>query len=99
MKEDSYKGCSACHAQFLCGRREEDREQACSLPVSLAHKAVRISYVYPILLFLAVLCGVSAAGLAEGWAALCAFAVLGLYYMVLRLMRAKWEKLFTNKSL
>lgn len=99
MGEKSHTGCSACHAQFLCGRRDEEMEQACSLPVSLSHKAVRISYLYPILLFLAVLCGVSAAGLAEGWAALCAFAVLGLYYMVLRLMRAKWEKIFTNKSL
>ena len=92
-------GCSACHAQFLCGHRGEETEPSCSLPLSLSHKAVRLSYVYPILLFLAVLCGVSAAGLAEGWAALCAFAVLGLYYMVLRLMRAKWEKIFTNKSL
>ena len=99
MKDESHTGCSSCHAQFLCGRRGEDVEQACSLPISLSHKAVRLSYVYPILLFLAVLCGVSTAGLGEGWAALCAFAVLGLYYMFLRLMRAKWEKIFTNKSL
>ncbi len=98
MKESEHTGCSACHAQFLCGRHEEDVRQACQLPRTLAHKAVRLSYVYPLLLFLAVLCGVSAASPAEWLAALCAFAVLGLYYMVLRLLRARWEKIFVDKQ-
>lgn len=98
MMESEHTGCSACHAQFLCGRREDELRQACQLPRSLSHKAVRLSYVYPLLLFLAVLCGVSAAGLGEWAAALCAFVALGLYYMVLRLLRARWEKIFVNKQ-
>ena len=94
MQRESHTGCSGCHAQFLCGRHQEEMEQSCSLPVSLAHKAVRLSYFYPILLFLSVLCAVSAAGLAEGWAALSAFVALVLYYAGLRLLRPKWEKIF-----
>ena len=72
-------------------------EDTCKVPSSLAHRAVRLSYVWPLLLFLAVLLGLSLTGFSEIICALAAFAVLALYYGVLALLRSRLEKIYQIK--
>ena len=96
MMEGKETACGACSAKFLCGRSGK-MDEACEIPVSVAHKAVRLSYVYPLLLFLLLLLPLSAAGCSEWICALAAFAGLGLYYVVLRLQRGRLEKIFVKK--
>ena len=96
MMEETSSACGACSAKFLCGQSGK-MDEACEFPVSVAHKAVRLSYVYPLLLFLLLLLSLSALGVSEWICALAAFAGLGLYYGVLRLLRGRLEKIFVKK--
>lgn len=57
--------------------------------------AVWIAYVLPALLMLAVIIGLSVAHLPEWAVVLSAFAVLGLYVLVLYLVRRRVESRFT----
>lgn len=57
--------------------------------------AVWIAYVLPALLILAVIVGLSIAHLPEWAVVLSAFAVLGLYVLLLYLLRRKVESRFT----
>lgn len=93
MEEGANTACGACGARLLCGKAGE-MEASCRVPLKMARRAARISYLWPLLLFVAVLLGLNLSGVPEGWSALAAFAVLGAYYAVLALFRGRLEKYF-----
>ena len=58
-------------------------------------KAVWLAYVLPLILMVAVLLALTALGLSELTAGLCAIAAVGLWYLVLWLMRDKLKNEYT----
>ncbi|MBP5397565.1 MAG: SoxR reducing system RseC family protein [Bacteroidales bacterium] len=97
MGEDAHTACGACGARFLCGKAGE-MDEACHVPQKMARRAVRLSYLWPLLLFLIVLLSLNLSGLSEGWSALSAFAALALYYGTLALLRGRLETYFQTKQ-
>jgi positive regulator of sigma E activity len=90
-------GCSQCQAKFLCSKAGE-MEETCQVSSSMALKAVRISYVYPLLLFLIILLTLSQTLSSEWWSAGIALGVLALYYFILWLFRRRIEKKYQLKK-
>lgn len=97
MEKQLQTDCSQCQAKFLCGQAGQIKE-SCEVPRALALKAVRISYVYPLLLFLLILVGLSLCSVSEWLSGLLALAVLALYYFVLWLLRARIDKMYNLKK-
>ena len=65
------------------------------LRASMGHKAVWLAYVVPLVLMVAALLGTLAAGGAELLAGLIAIAVVGLYYLVIWLLRDRLKNAYT----
>lgn len=64
------------------------------LRASMGHKAVWLAYVVPLVLMVAALLGTLAAGGAELVAGLVAIAVVGVYYLVIWLLRDKLKNAY-----
>ena len=64
------------------------------LRASMGHKAVWLAYVVPLVLMVAALLGTLAAGGAELMAGLVAIAVVGVYYLVIWLLRDKLKNAY-----
>ena len=103
----SESACSACHAKGLCpvgeGVRktsevpfvpgfETGEEVLVCLRSSMGHKAVWLAYMIPLALLVAVLLVLLGAGVSEPVSALCAIALVGVYYLVIRLFSDKLKK-------
>jgi sigma-E factor negative regulatory protein RseC len=104
----SESACASCHAAGLCGISEAKtkavqvpatldgwqigEEVDVCLRRSMGHKAVWIAYVIPLLVVMAVLLGLLAAGVAEVSAGLAAIAAAALYYLVVYLFRDALRK-------
>ena len=65
------------------------------LRASMGHKAVWLAYVIPLVLMVAALLGTLAAGGPELLAGLVAIAVVGLYYLVIWLLRDRLRNAYT----
>lgn len=63
-----------------------------ALKASLGHKAVWLAYVIPLVILLAVLLGLNAAGLSELLSGLGAIGIVGLYYLALWILRKRIAK-------
>ena len=64
------------------------------LRASMGHKAVWLAYVVPLVLMVAALLGTLAAGGAELVAGLVAIVVVGVYYLVIWLLRDKLKNAY-----
>lgn len=107
----SLSACSACHAAGFCGVAEaEDKliqipatlgnweigqEVEVCLKRGMGFKAVWLAYVIPLLILLATLLSLAAAGLKEWLAGLVALAATCIYYLILRLFREKLSNEYT----
>lgn len=102
--------CEACHASALCSMSSRERKiidvpaQIGYVPGeqvivgtrrSMGEKAVRIAYVYPLLILVAVLVGTLAFGLGELYCGLIAIAAVGLWYFGVWLMRNRLKNEYT----
>ena len=102
--------CASCHASALCGMSEGKvktvqvpsrlgfelgEEVEILLKRSMGMKAVWLAYVLPLFLMVAVLLALSSAGLGELQAGLCGIAAVGLWYLVLWLLRDKLKNEYT----
>ncbi len=101
----SEAACASCHAAGLCGTAEAatkaisvpatagnwqlGQEVDVLLKRSMGFKAVWLAYAIPLVVLLAVLLGLNAAGLGELASGLAAIAAVALYYLVLWLFRDK----------
>lgn len=97
--------CATCHAAGLCGTAdathkaitvpasagnwEVGQEVQVLLRRSMGFKAVWLSYAIPLLVLLAVLLGLNAAGVPELASGLLSIAAVGVYYLVLMLFSSK----------
>ena len=104
----SSDACGTCHAAGLCGlsqvRRkavqlpttpgpwELGQEVEVALRASMGLKAVAIAYVGPLLVLLAVILLLSAAGVGDLLCGLGGLAAAGLYYLAVYLLRDKLKK-------
>ena len=102
--------CASCKASALCGI-SEGKVKTLQVPAKLGFeigeevdivlkrtmglKAVWLAYVLPLILMVAVLLALTALGLSELTAGLCAIAAVGLWYLVLWLMRDKLKNEYT----
>lgn len=98
----SESACGSCHAAGLCGLGESKKKYV-SVPSSLkwkegdevnvvlersmGFKAVWIAYAIPLLVLLAVLLPLIFLGAGELVAGLCAIAAVGVYYLIIYLIR------------
>ncbi|HAC21151.1 MAG TPA: Fis family transcriptional regulator [Porphyromonadaceae bacterium] len=105
--------CSDCHAKSVCSSSDKKDHYLTIVDTSKHFEvgetvtvigeasaglaASLLAYALPIVLILATLFGVAAAGLGDTWAALLALATLIPYYCVLYLFRNKLKKRFTFK--
>jgi sigma-E factor negative regulatory protein RseC len=108
---NSESACAACHAKGVCGAADQEEKfidiQLGETPYSkgesvrvlvakrLGFKAVALGYVYPFMVLMAVLIGLTAAGVSELRAGLIALLSLPPYYLVLFLARNRIGKTFT----
>ena len=102
--------CASCHAAALCGM-SEGKIKTLQVPAKLGFevgeeveillkrtmglKAVWLAYVLPLVLMVAVLLILTGVGLAELMAGLCGIAAVGLWYLVLWLLRDKLKNEYT----
>ena len=103
--------CGSCHAQGFCGVSgseekliqiptvpgpwEPGQEVEVCLKRGMGFKAVWLCYAVPLLVLLAVLLGLVAAGLAEWLAGVSAVAATGVYYLVLLIFRDRLSNEYT----
>ena len=101
----SQTACGSCHAAGFCGMGEavkkaiqvpttlggwhEGLEVLVVLRGSMGFMAVWLAYVIPLCLLLAVLLGLSAAGVRELYAGLAGVAAAAVYYIILWLFRER----------
>jgi len=99
----SNSACSSCHAAGFCGVSEAvkkmievpatygnwsvGQEVEVNLKRSMGFKAVWLAYAIPLVVLMAVLLGLNAAGMAELSSGLIAIAAVAVYYFVLWLFR------------
>lgn len=111
VKIDSQSACAACHAKGVCGAADQEEkfldvvlngeayQKGESVRVMVARhlgfKAVALGYVYPFLILMAVLIGLTIAGIDELEAGILALLSLVPYYLVLYLFRKRIETTFT----
>lgn len=71
------------------------------LKASMGHKAVWVAYVAPLVVLMAVLLGMIAAGAGELTAGLCGIAAVGVYYFCIWLLRDRLKDgyVFTLESI
>lgn len=67
------------------------------LQASMGHKAVWLAYVVPLVVLVAVLLGMNAAGMGELCSGLAAIAAIALYYLVLWLFRERLKSEYIFK--
>lgn len=65
------------------------------LKASMGHKAVWIAYIVPLVILMAVLLCMDAAGVGELTSGLAAIAAVGVYYVVIWLLRGKLRNEYT----
>ena len=103
--------CGSCHAQGFCGASSSEektiqfptvpgdwsvgQEVEVCLKRGMGFKAVWLCYAVPLLVLLAVLLGLSAAGLREWVAGLAAIGATLVYYLLLRLFRDRLSNEYT----
>jgi len=111
VKIISESACAACHAKGMCGAADqkdkyldipsENEQFKPGEPVRvqvarrLGIKAVALGYIYPFLLLMVVLIGLTLAGVGELKAGISALLSLVPYYLVLMLMKKRIQGLFT----
>lgn len=110
----SQSACAACHAQGICTAADAVKKQVevptepgtavgqeveVVLRESMGMKAVLLSYVVPVLILLAVVVSLSYTGLHELWIGAAGLFGVGLWYLLLWLMRGRFahEYVFTLK--
>lgn len=111
VKINCESACAACHAKGVCGAADMaekfldipvDKDSFTpGEPVriliarKLGLKAVALGYIYPFMLLMIVLVGLTAAGVGELRAGLIALGSLGPYYLALFLWRKRIGHAFT----
>ncbi len=111
VKINSESACAACHAKGVCGAADQEEKfidiqlgetpyikgESVQVLVAkrLGFKAVALGYVYPFIILMAVLIGLTAIGTNELKAGLIALLSLPPYYLVLFLARNRIGKSFT----
>jgi sigma-E factor negative regulatory protein RseC len=111
VKINSESACAACHAKGVCGAADQEEKfidiqlgetpyikgESVQVLVAkrLGFKAVALGYVYPFIILMAVLVGLTAIGTNELRAGLIALLSLPPYYLVLFLARNRIGKSFT----
>ncbi len=106
----SESACSSCHAASLCGMAEIKRKQV-TLPAvpgyepgeevwvnlkrTMGFKAVWIAYVLPLLILVTDILVCSAAGAGEIFSGLSALGCVGIYYLIIYLLRGKLKNEYT----
>jgi sigma-E factor negative regulatory protein RseC len=111
VKINSESACAACHAKGVCGAADQEEKfidiqlgetpyikgESVQVLVAkrLGFKAVALGYVYPFIILMAVLIGLTAIGINELKAGLIALLSLPPYYLVLFLARNRIGKSFT----
>jgi sigma-E factor negative regulatory protein RseC len=111
VKINSESACAACHAKGVCGAADQEEKfldiqlgetpyikgESVQVLVAkrLGFKAVALGYVYPFIILMAVLIGLTAIGTNELRAGLIALLSLPPYYLVLFLARNRIGKSFT----
>ena len=107
----SESACSACHAKGLCESKVKVVEVPTSawmnlkvgdtvdvlLKTSMGFKAVWLAYAVPLVVLVAALMGLLAAGVGEVFAALGSIALVALYYLVIWLFRNRLRNEYTFK--
>ncbi len=107
VRVDGNTGCAGCRVALMCGHSENSIIQVVkvddpsifavgevvSLTATAASmwKAITIGLIIPCFILLALLLGCLSAGMRTHWALLLAFAVIGLYYVVLACKRSSIE--------
>lgn len=111
VRIDSRSACAACHAKGACGAADQENKyldiplrgvayntgESVQVQVArrLGFKAVAFGYIYPFLLLMAVLIGLSLAGVNELRAGMIALLSLLPYYLALYFFRKRIESAFT----
>ncbi len=106
----SESACAACHAKGMCtmadtkeknisvpaaGRHFEIGEEVLvALTSSLGLRAVWWAYLFPLILFLAVLLTLGGMKLSELYSGMAALGIVGVYYVLLWLSRNKLKRKF-----
>ena len=107
--------CATCHAAGLCGTADAThkaisvpvtmgdwhvgQEVQVLLKRSMGFKAVWLAYAIPLVVLMAVLLGLNAAGLGELASGLAAIAAVGVYYLFLWLFRNRLKNEYSfNKK-
>ncbi len=106
----SESACSSCHAASMCGMAEIKRKQVTvsavlgyevgeevwvNLKRTMGFKAVWIAYVLPLVLLVADIMVCSAAGVNEILSGLSALLCVGIYYLIIYLLRGKLKNEYT----
>ena len=106
----SEAACASCHAAQLCGM-SESKTKIVEVPARLGYepgeevwvimkksmgiKAVTVGYVLPLAVLVIVLLACVLAGVSELVSGLSAIGAVGLYYLVIWLMRGKLRNTYT----
>jgi len=104
--------CSGCHAKSACGMGSDTQKiifikttknynpgdnVTVTMEQSQGIRAVTIGYILPFVVLITVFIGLTAGGAGELLSALFSFASIGIYYLVVWLMRRKIDENFTFK--
>ncbi len=111
VKIDSQSACAACHAKGVCGAADSEEKfldvdlhgasymegEPVRVMVAkhLGFRAVTLGYIYPFLLLMAVLIGLTLIGLDEMKAGLFALLSIIPYYLFLYIIRRRIGTTFT----
>lgn len=87
MTKSTNIDCSGCRISMFCSRKGDDSGQPCETSL----KAVSVAFLIPLLCIVLIL-ALAQNRLEEGWTVLLIFAVLAVYFLLVRLVKPDFRK-------